>query len=163
MILKGPFGLKFSICAVSGGTYILGRNVISLTRTETSSDASVKPFSLRLEDVPETLTADLLITSSQLLPKLQLDNGLPGSTRVSYEARGIVILDRQIQSITSSLPAGDELKGPDEMHAEDIGRPLDSALLIIPSESGDSSVPRSPINILLNGEGTLACPGGRSK
>lgn len=123
-----------------------------------------KAFALRLDDIPDPLTADVLITSTSLLPLVAPDQGSEGtsdSTPSSAEVHGIVIVDGPITSLKSSPSESSEVKGAAAVAGN--SRSLDAALLIIPPGNEGSGEAQGPINVLINGEGTQSCPSGKSK
>ncbi|EJD00808.1 FAD/NAD-binding domain-containing protein [Fomitiporia mediterranea MF3/22] len=161
------------VCAVSGGTYILGREISVETKQGSSSEPDgTKNFKLRLSEIPDELTADVIISSAQFLPKLGIDSeaGKGDVRTVERHAYCIALVHGSIArppTAQSTSSTDENTEEPVETKAEgtddkDQTRPVDAALLVfLPGElpSGKAS---NPVNVLVNGEGTLSCPRGKT-
>ncbi|KIK59984.1 hypothetical protein GYMLUDRAFT_244766 [Collybiopsis luxurians FD-317 M1] len=69
--------------AVSGGVYILGRSISSITRNKESESGPTSPtYSVTLSDFPEPITSNVLISSDNRLPKVPvLEEGNTGKLK----------------------------------------------------------------------------------
>ncbi|KAL5527027.1 hypothetical protein ACEPAG_5818 [Sanghuangporus baumii] len=160
------------VCAVSGGTYILGRDTLAIEiKPEPSSgNEEAKNLRLKLTEIPEDLTADVVISSVNYLPHLanilQTETEVNLSTTESHSCC-IALIDGVISRVSSYESAqatendstGEPVEGSSE---ESPSRPVDAALIVFPSGSLTSGEASGPVNVLINGEGTLSCPRGKS-
>lgn len=129
---------------------------------ETKSDEK-QSFVLNLDGIPEALTADVVITSPALLRKLSLGQECDDMLPITHEVNGIVVLDAPVLSLKTANP-GDSLgEAQENSETGENGRPLDSALLIFPPEDESSRAKHGPVSALINGEGILSCPPGKSE
>ncbi|KAL5530773.1 MRS6 [Sanghuangporus sanghuang] len=160
------------VCAVSGGTYILGRDILAFESKSESSSGSeeTKNLRLKLSEIPEDLTADVVISSINYLPHLsnfpQTETEVNLSTTESHSCC-IALVDGVIPRLSSYESAqateNDSTGEPVEGSSEEIpSRPVDAALLVFPSGSLSSGKASGPVNVLINGEGTSSCPRGKS-
>ncbi|TFK64701.1 FAD/NAD(P)-binding domain-containing protein [Pluteus cervinus] len=147
--------------AVSGGVYILGRNVSSISR---ASPEIGRKYSIHLEDMPEPLYCDLIISSQSLIPVNLLEDAKhippsqPSNSTFSAVARGIAIIDRPLYLF--SLPASVERNSDDAEGAESPSaqRAADAATLIYPPGSLERGSAEAAASVFVTGEGTLAVP-----
>ncbi|KAK7436641.1 hypothetical protein VKT23_019048 [Stygiomarasmius scandens] len=89
--------------AVSGGVYILGKTISSIT-SNASSDS--RNYTIHLDDFPEPFTCDLIISSERHIPDsltahakqvpAKSDTGSPGTSSYPSVARCVAIIDRPL-------------------------------------------------------------------
>ncbi|KAF7330949.1 hypothetical protein MVEN_02434800 [Mycena venus] len=164
--------------AVSGGVYILGRDIESI-----SSSSSPLKHVLRLADFPDPLTCSLLISSpsysrsssSRATPVAPQSSSAPfsASSPTCAVARCIAIIDRPLAlgapttPPTEDAPPSDE---PVESAAPEDGAPasppsplpvFDTAVIVFPPSSLPSGSATAAATVLLTGEGTMSCPKGK--
>ncbi|KAI0052654.1 FAD/NAD(P)-binding domain-containing protein [Auriscalpium vulgare] len=178
------------VSAVNGGVYILDRPIQSITPPHTqpiaSSPVSEKSlpgtapiseskYTIMLKDVPEPLTADIIISSpSQLPPGLRDAAHLVSSTNDSPGesfARCIAILDRPIPfppppatpDVSSSgdpaKPEGSSDRAASE--GEEAAKPVDTAVLVFPPSSLDGGSSTAAVHAFITGQGTMSAPQGK--
>ncbi|KAI5119632.1 hypothetical protein M0805_007895 [Coniferiporia weirii] len=153
-------------CAVSGGTYILGHDIISLETSSAQVEGveakNSRVHLLKLDELSETLSADMVITSSDLLLKYGGPGGIGPEDRLEDElcACGIVVIEGIISSISAHEDTRSTRQKSDEMRSA--AKSLDSAFLVFPPGELVSGAAQGPVNVLINGEGTLSCPRGKS-
>lgn len=134
-------------CAVNGGVYILGHRVVSLTR----QDASPR-FSLALADVPDVLTADVLISSRDYLPNTVLQPLKAAAMSFQLSCAALVNFPLKL----SVSKAG----GVEDM--EDANSPFmpDNCLIVFPPGSVPSGKSETAVRVLITGSKTMSCPSG---
>ncbi|KAJ2984837.1 hypothetical protein NUW54_g10361 [Trametes sanguinea] len=172
--------------AVKGGTYILGRRVLSVKPPRSATDStpvdekagpsSSAParYSVELDELEEPLTAKLLLSSPDYLPTPATSSFLPNSTSSSTYAvaRCIAIIDKPLVFTPTD--------GPDEPGPADVeetmedseaepstksapNHEVDTAVLVFPPSSladGSSTV---AAHVLVAGEGSVSAPRGKCK
>lgn len=158
---------SFRVCAVSGGTYILGRDIVDIEyRSKPASDnEEMKRFCLKLADIPEDITADAIISSMDYLPRVDSETDSNSSESHVY---CIALIDGAItqpaSSETASATDNDSTGEPVEgTSRENTPRPVDASLVVFPPGSLSAGKALGPVNVLINGEGTLSCPRGKSE
>jgi hypothetical protein len=169
------------VSAVNGGVYILDRNTEEIT---IPSLAAGDKFAIHLDDIPEPLTADVLIASQDQLP-LSLRPPPAQDTRTVPIARCIAVIDKAIpfpqllsgeeglsgDNVDESAPAtpGDEgSAGPSseattkpELPAE--ASPVDTSFIIFPPRSVAGGSLTKAAQAFTTGAGTLSAPQGKCK
>lgn len=165
LLLKPLHLLVCSVSAVSGGLYILGHDF-----TASLSD-SPKFVSLDLNDpeLPNKLTADLIITSQDFLPKIPLPSPSSGDAPASSPAAtgdgSKHEQTRYVQATTIALVDGilDARKPGEKGASEKVrDRPADGALFVYPPGALEAGNAPGPVSVLINGDGTDSCPKGQS-
>ncbi|KAI0786522.1 rab escort protein [Abortiporus biennis] len=151
--------------AVGGSTYILNQHISEILHEELS-DASAdsenaKTWTIKLQDFPEVLSCDALISSGGLLPP-SLNNMVPVSHPSEQHriVRGFVIIDKPIH-----LSSQDETE---TMVPQDIPsaktntgyNAIDTALILFPPGKVEGGSQTSVASVLVTGEGTLSAPRG---
>ena len=165
--------------AVAGGIYVLGRRVSAITGPESqpiSEDKSASPprYSVELEDFPEKLTCNLIISSKDhvpphLLPAAKhVSPSTPSNGMQSYSsvARCIAIIDRPVsfssippQSSPSETESPENpASSPDDPHVN-----IDTAVLIFPPSSLPGGSATTAVHVLFTGEACMATPSGKCK
>ncbi|CAA7259504.1 unnamed protein product [Cyclocybe aegerita] len=174
--------------AVSGAVYILGRKVTNisrafLTKTEekddfpSSSDEKEKlafNYNIDLEDFPDTLSCNLIISSPTYIPSALREETLqvPSPSRefdsnVSCLARCVAILDQalalRMQDPQPSTPEPTEEDEEDSQTAETAPKAVgvDTAILVFPPSSVAGGSTAHSAAVLINGEGSLSTPRDR--
>ncbi|KAF8590293.1 FAD/NAD(P)-binding domain-containing protein [Ramaria rubella] len=145
-------------CAVKGGVYILGRKIISL-RLPSDAAAEAGRASIELENVPDVLTADLVITSQDYLT----DSSLSQPDTRSNCACAIAIVDRPISFPLplTAQPPREENGTEDERAASDRGAHPDTAVVVFPPGALPAGGAPNAVRVLQMGEDTLSCPRGK--
>ncbi|KDR83521.1 hypothetical protein GALMADRAFT_110089 [Galerina marginata CBS 339.88] len=171
--------------AVSGGVYILNRNVTGVSRTkptsttpntaiDTSSKSKdkLKKYSVDLEDFPDTLSCDLIISSSSYVPpSLQNDVRILSAnsvdkfkSSVTSIARCIAIIDQALtlrsREQTDSSEHQTE-REPDVPRTPAKDNAVDAAILVFPPASVPGGSTTHSATVLINGEGSLSTPKGK--
>ncbi|KAG5641901.1 hypothetical protein DXG03_003988 [Asterophora parasitica] len=158
--------------AVSGGVYILGRKISSISHSESH-------YSITLDDFPDTLTASVLISSAAHLPPqlAHLATFLPSSstdpsttsidTGTHASVRGIAILDRGILFPLTPSSQDQEQSEENASPAEDTSTPppaptpLDAGIIVFPPSSVPGGSTITAATVLVTGEGTMSTPKDR--
>ncbi|RDX39749.1 FAD/NAD(P)-binding domain-containing protein [Lentinus brumalis] len=170
--------------AVKGGTYILGRRVVSvessvddLPEDEKASSAS-RPasarYSVKLEDFDEQLTAKVLVSSPDYVP-YSLGGTVPANSGPSQQptqavARCIAIIDKPLVFTPSEAPddtsSADVDGAPEGAEDELSEKPqppkydVDTALLVFPPGSLPNGSTMAA-HVLVTGDGSMSAPTGR--
>ena len=166
--------------AVKGGTYILGRRVVSVESSPDDPPANEKGttssrpinsrYGVRLEDFDDSLTAKVLVSSPDYLPI-----ALGGSTGTSQPpihavARCVAIIDKPLVFTpseapeTSSADADGPLEGEEDELSEKPEPPrydVDTALLVFPPGCLPNGSATTAVHTLVTGEGSMSAPKGR--
>lgn len=176
--------------AVSGGVYILGRRILSVTYNSNPNPVPllssldqgdsnpISRYQISLEDFPETFTANAIISSSMNGPShlVPCMNQIPSSKHHTVPeasvARCIVITDQPIHF--STVPTSSHTSSPDggptladsssvsELDAPDQAQqPLDAAILVFPPSSVKGGSSTTAATILVMGESTMSTPTGK--
>ncbi|KAK7053847.1 GDP dissociation inhibitor-domain-containing protein [Favolaschia claudopus] len=162
--------------AVSGGVYILGKPIKSLS-------ASPPKHILHFEEFPEPLSCSLLISSpGYSLPSQPTLVNPPSSSSTSFSAhsttcdvaRCIAIIDRPLglgelapppddDGIPMEPVADESAPSPDNSSSSTSPSPavLDTAVLVFPPSSLANGSSTAAATALLTGENTLSCPKGK--
>ncbi|KAJ7211924.1 GDP dissociation inhibitor-domain-containing protein [Mycena haematopus] len=161
--------------AVSGGVYILGRDIESVS----SSSSSQPKHVLRLADFPDALTCSLLISSpayspshaTPVIPLQSPSSPFSVSSPTYGVARCIAIIDRPLSlgsHTTSSTEDEDAIPPDDSTPSDDATAPapstppvLDTAVIVFPPASLAGGSLTAAATVLLTGEGTMSCPKGK--
>ena len=149
-------------CAVNGGVYILGRKVISLQLPSGVSPSEATRASIRLEDIPDVLTADLIIASQEYLPVSNLPEA---DTKDPVYVCGIVIVDRPItfpsSEHTSIKSSSRNTTANDAENTASDQSQLDTVVVVFAPGSLPEGKASNVVRILQMGENTLSCPKGK--
>jgi RAB protein geranylgeranyltransferase component A len=165
--------------AVSGAVYILGRKLKTITHTDSQETSSTEPksqvlrYSLTLENFPDTLTCNVVISSATNVP-LHLEgdtNYLPSSTPANKNAglsvaRCIAIIDRPVYFPSATVaeePADEISSGSDgvEYTLPPSHQGLDTAVLVFPPSTILGGSTSMAATVLITGEGAMSTPEGR--
>ena len=158
------------VSAVNGGVYILGRKVNSITQpTETEDPSDDKGrYVVDLDDFPEHLTTDLIISSPDLLPEnLRKISSVPpaqGPSMTQSVARCIAILDAPPQFPATLTPETTESsteteEGPTQSH----DKPIDTSVIVFPPSSIADGSDTVALHAFITGEGSMSAPKGKCK
>ncbi|TFK43332.1 GDP dissociation inhibitor-domain-containing protein [Crucibulum laeve] len=164
--------------AVSGGVYILGRKILSVTPQDSSPstdnsvhDTSLPGYTITLDDFPEPLTCKIIISStSNIHPDLISDSQPTGAMQdvdlnTTSVARCIAIIDKPISfAAVPSTDDAEDIESNDESTESSrraSGRDMDTAVLVFPPSSLPRGSRTSAATVLLNGEGSLSAPKGK--
>jgi hypothetical protein len=168
------------VSAVNGGVYILDRKTEEIV---TSSSGSGDKFVVHLDDLPEPLTADVLIASNDQLPS-SLRPPSAQDALLSPIVRCIAVIDKAIP-FPALLTSEEGLSGDDAESApatpegeESAGQssqstlkpetpaetpPVDTSLIIFPPGSVDGGSLTRAAQAFTTGAGTLSAPQGKCK
>ncbi|KAF9057767.1 rab escort protein [Panaeolus papilionaceus] len=151
--------------AVSGGVYILGREITGIACL--SSVPNNFNYALTLSDFPDTIYSRLIIapaafpiTQAEISPK-RLSRSNKASPCVPCMARSILIIDRPLAS-----PGQETTSDPIELTGEAVSsqstpQPIDTGILIFPPDSVQGGSLKHPAIVLVTGEGSLSTPKGK--
>ncbi|OSD01707.1 FAD/NAD(P)-binding domain-containing protein [Trametes coccinea BRFM310] len=170
--------------AVKGGTYILGRQVLSVkppaTTDSTPVDEKAGPSSdtparcrVDLEELEEPLTAKILLSSPDYLPTTAASSA-PSSSSSSSSiypvARCIAIIDRPLvftptdapeeaepANVEEGVETGEDEPGPKSTPTHEV----DTAVLVFPPGSLADGSSTAAAHVLVTGEGSVSAPRGR--
>ncbi|KAF9535076.1 GDP dissociation inhibitor-domain-containing protein [Crepidotus variabilis] len=161
--------------AVSGGVYILGREIKSISKAPTRPLVSTpddngiselktdQPFNYHVElaDFPDTLECSLLISSPGFLPNVIQSEALRIPQVRSQDsskliARCIAIIDTPI-----SLRSPSDSNTQDESQSLEV-QPTDTGILVFPPSSMQGGSTTHSATVLLVGEGSMSTPKGKS-
>ena len=168
------------VSAVNGGVYILGRKIEEIT---TPASASGDKFVANLDDLPEPLTADVLVAARDQLP-LSLHPLPARDAHISLIARCIAVIDKPISF--PPLLSSDEGLSEDEVEpasvtagSEDAGgqssesttepespaeaQLVDTSIIIFPPRSVNGGSSTNAAQAFTTGAGTLSAPQGKCK
>ncbi|KAI0314736.1 GDP dissociation inhibitor-domain-containing protein [Amylostereum chailletii] len=179
------------VSAVAGGVYILDRTLRSITppsdpsaqssasmdnSSELPSSASSNnlKYIIQLDDFPEPLTADLVISASDQLPEdLQsLAYRLPQESVPPTHpiARGIIILNRPIpfaapSSSHEATSADEQSATNDDMNpASSVGggpSEVDTAVVVFPPSSVEGGSSTAAAHAFVTGQASMSAPKGK--
>jgi len=149
--------------AVGGTAYILGRPITSIIR---NTEETGPTYTLQLDDFPEPLTSNVVISSREnvisqdlLNSAIQLSSeGTSTSVRV---ARAVIVVDQPVQFVRATGDAEAEETGEELPPAGP--KPVDLGILVFPPSTLHSGLPESAVNVLICGEGTMSTPTGKCK
>ena len=191
--------------AVSGGVYVLGRKILDISRASSSStlpsqkessDEENKDekqklsfnYNVELEDFPDTLSCNLIISSTSYIPpnlKHEARQLSPPSQsqdkfnkpNVAAMARCIAILDQALslrspvsESVPQPQPQAQEpttedvdgdaaASAPATTNSQDTG--VDTGILVFPPSSVEGGSKTHSATVMVNGEGSMSTPRGR--
>ncbi|KAF5371976.1 hypothetical protein D9615_008044 [Tricholomella constricta] len=167
--------------AVSGGVYILGRRILSISHSSTASSdcPSEQPdpgphYSITLDDFPDTLSSSIMISSASHLPPhlAHLSKPLPSLSSNPFTtlsiARCIAIVDQGINFPPPTSPLNepmsedaDEGTSTDSLEAAPEPKPLtplDAGIIVFPPSSVAGGSTSVAATVLVTGEGTMSTP-----
>jgi len=176
--------------AVSGGVYILARKVTSITQSPlpdwlTSQDGPPTPtggklhfvYSLNLEDFPDTLSTNLIISSPPyVFPNLENKvRQLSPPTQAGFR-RNIAVIAQCIAIIDQALALRSADVETEPVNSQDVftdnnanvlpvpstkDTPADTAILVFPPSSVEDGSSTHTATALINGEGNMSTPKGK--
>ncbi|KAH9482877.1 Rab proteins geranylgeranyltransferase component A [Psilocybe cubensis] len=166
--------------AVSGGVYILARQVTAIVQTRPSSIAtpenednsrSTFNYAIDLEDFPDTLSCNLIISSPPYIPPDTRERAshLSPPSQIQSDvvciARCIAIIDQALSIRTPESATEDSSEqGSEDTEASPQtlkSVPPDTAIVVFPPSSvSDGSMTHSA-TALINGEGSMSTPKGK--
>lgn len=156
------------VSAVNSGVYILGRKVNSITRpTETEDPSDDKGrYVVDLDDFPEHLTTDIIISSPDLLPEnLRKRAFVPpaqGLSMMQSVARCIAILDCPPQFPATLTPETTESSTEtEEGPAKSVDKPIDTSVIVFPPSSIADGSDTAAMHAFITGEGSMSAPKGK--
>ncbi|KAG6885790.1 hypothetical protein C0993_009896 [Termitomyces sp. T159_Od127] len=158
--------------AVSGGVYILGRHITSITHSNEHAISedfkSAYHYSITLDDFPDTLTSRVIISSASHVPRhlshltKYLENSNSSASSFSV-ARGIAILNRGVifPPTNTSAPDGEEDEDSTTSLDQPTLAPLDAGVIVFPPFSVTGGSANTAATVLVTGEGTMSTPSGK--
>lgn len=150
-------------CAVSGGIYILGRPIISLSLPNLNSETP-KPASIELEDVPDVLTADVVLMEEDYLAYLPEQKPVTQDDQGQKTAFAILILNAPVDfpksEAVKSAEGGsnEESEVHGQVHQDEKPR---TAVVVFPPLKEESHP--YAVHMMVMGDETLSCPRGKCK
>lgn len=133
------------VCAVFGGTYMLGRPIASIT-----PPTAEHPASLTFER-SETYTADCLVRRRQ---------ATAGTGRAVH--RALIVLDKRVHLELAAIASSDDAEEEETAQAAAVQpQAAESALFVLPPGCLGEQQPAQPIFALMAGEGTFSAPAGQ--
>ncbi|PIL36591.1 hypothetical protein GSI_00280 [Ganoderma sinense ZZ0214-1] len=166
--------------AVKGGTYILGRRVLSVKPCPNPSDnppeddkdasESIKTtprYEVEMEDIDEKLTAKVLVSAADYIHLSSQDG--PSSFSARYRvARCIAVLDKPLVltpvDAPEDTPAPDieePVEGAEEEQSDKLEPPnheVDTALLVFPPGTLQNGSTAAVAHALITGEASMSAP-----
>jgi len=158
--------------AVSGGVYILGRRVNGIKHAPVGSSLTPR-YLIELDDFPDTLTCNVLISSARLVPPNLTQDTKQLSPTVNDSAlnktsmvRCIAIVDHPIYFPPSTLSRdysqSDAAEGESEPSTpQGTQIPLDTGLLVFPPSTVLGGSTTMAATVLVTGEGSMSTPAGK--
>lgn len=155
--------------AVAGATYILGRNIVAVETTE-SPNAERRRYSLRIDDVEESIESDVLIASHDyvsIVPPSKSSSATSIGADSHSIAHCIAIIDRPISFSESEPPSTTTEISPDTEFIEETLGPadqkvqLDTAILVFPPGSVTGGSETAAVHALVTGEASMSSPKGK--
>ncbi|OJA18371.1 hypothetical protein AZE42_00727 [Rhizopogon vesiculosus] len=148
--------------AVGGAVYILGRSVTSLMSRDPAEPEHpvLTPdparFAIEVDDFPERLHCQCLISSTTLLPEhLRSQADIIQPTIPSCSSPQPFAIARCIAIVDGSITL------PSSLDSEDSGNASDSSLLVFPPESLEGGSTKSAVHVMTAGPGTMSAPAGK--
>jgi RAB protein geranylgeranyltransferase component A len=141
-------------CAVSGGTYILGKAF----KVDYSEEK--RAFRVSLDGIDETLWARTIVAETSQLPEtLSTEHPPPPGKLV---AKCIAIVDQPIRLVSPGPPSpADGSDQPDaSTQRPEVEVEVDSSVLVFPPGSLDGGTCAEAVTALITGEGSFSCPKG---
>ncbi|KAH9921562.1 FAD/NAD-P-binding domain-containing protein [Epithele typhae] len=160
--------------AVKGGTYILGRRIVSISQLPPSDNADPNEtaypgYSVRLEDLDELVISKVLVSSPDYLPESLHSSAGSSPSSESVIARCIAVVDKPL--IFTPMDASEEPSAPDAGDDAEEGEEsparappdyeVDTALLVFPPGSLDGGSSTSAAHAIVTGEGSMSAPRGK--
>ncbi|KZV63241.1 FAD/NAD(P)-binding domain-containing protein [Peniophora sp. CONT] len=151
--------------AVAGAVYILGRSSIDVRRIEDGK------YAFKLNEIPDTLTADILLSAPDLLPANlsapTLSNSSTPVDETEAVARAVLILDGPLSFPPTSGSASTTTDTEDADHAEAGGedeveeKTVDTAVIVFPPGALPGGSPDAAVHAFITGQGTMSAPAGK--
>ena len=154
--------------AVAGAVYILGHSTIDVERIDNGK------YAFKLNDIPDTLTADVLLSAQDLVPPNigaattpTLSAPTPKSESEAV-ARAVLILDGPLTFPPSSASAstatddtedGGAGEGGNEEEAEE--KTVDTAVIVFPPAALPGGSTSAAVHAFITGQGTMSAPAGK--
>jgi len=135
-------------CAVSGGTYILGKDF------KVEYNEGKQTFQISLDGIDETLSSKAIVAEPSQLPEtLSTPPPAPGK----LVSRCIAIIDKPIQLIAPRpSPTEDNAEPDDSAPIPEV----DSSILVFPPGSLQGGGAQESVTAMITGEGSVSCPTG---
>ncbi|OCH86038.1 FAD/NAD(P)-binding domain-containing protein [Obba rivulosa] len=163
--------------AVSGGTYVLGRRLLSVSSLKSEDNSpSGRKYVIELEDFPDQLACDLIISSPDYISTelfahasavMTSTPSLLGTPSEPYPvARCIAIIDRPIRfcaeaSATRAAANADAPSGEQVLPEKIATGEVDTAFLVFSPSSVPSGSTTAAVHMLVTGEGSMSAPSGK--
>ncbi|KAF7354753.1 hypothetical protein MSAN_01389400 [Mycena sanguinolenta] len=143
--------------AVSGGVYILGRDIESISSSSTSPPKHV----LRLADFPDPLTCSLLISSPSYPPSHATPVIPPQSPSAPFSASSPTYPRRALYEDAPPSEDDPTPSGDAPTPTPSTSPVFDTAVIVFPPASLAGGSSTAAVTVLLTGEGTMSCPRGK--
>ncbi|KAH8829618.1 FAD/NAD-P-binding domain-containing protein [Flagelloscypha sp. PMI_526] len=153
--------------AVSGAVYILGRDLTSMSlvsvQDNNSSSTSHRKYGVSIADFPDTLEADLIITSnlavvSRLMPRADTIAYPPSRTTTIVRCIAVIDVPLDPSALFKKPSDGDGDNGEEK----EVSESIDTVVLVFPPSSLASGQSNSAATVLMTGEGSMSAPTGKS-
>lgn len=147
-------------CAVNGGTYILGRRILSIVRVDVDSQSTPHRFEIALDGIPELFTVDFIVSSASanigyLLASSSASSSSADENPAVRTCHGIAIIDRPVRFAHRNNQPEDNANGNSADSAD-----TDVALLVFPPGSLETGEADGPVTVMFQGPNTMSCPKG---
>jgi RAB protein geranylgeranyltransferase component A len=136
------------ICAVSGGTYILGKDF------KVEYNEGEQAFRISLDGIDETLSSKAIVAEPSQLPEALLT---PPPAPGKLVSRCIAIVDQPIRLVASEPSRTKDNEEPGE--SAPIPE-IDSSILVFPPGNLQGGGAQEAVTALITGEGSMSCPTG---
>lgn len=135
--------------AVHGGTYVLGRQITSMSQiTEKASDDKSR-YQIVIDGLPTPIRTACIIGTPKSLSTLS-PPATKNSSPTTELLRGVMILDRPLHPFGSPSP--------------DVpSKPQDTLMVVIPPQAIEESRLEGSVTFLITGEGSQSAPRGKGK
>ncbi len=135
-------------CAVSGGTYILGKDFKIEYNEEKQS------FQIFLDGIDETLSSRAIVAEPSQLPEPLSTQAHDPSKLIS---RCIAIVDQPVRLVA---PGPSPMEDSDEPDGSAPIPEIDSSVLVFPPGRLQGGTAQESVTAMITGEGSMSCPTG---
>ncbi|KAI0029684.1 GDP dissociation inhibitor-domain-containing protein, partial [Vararia minispora EC-137] len=144
--------------AISGAVYILGQSTLPAYPPSLENG---NKYSFQIENVPEPLTADIVLSAQDVLPQsLAKARGPTLDECGSSVACGIVVLNRPPPFPPTLSPASGERDQTEDQEGLSSGI-VDTAVVVFPPSTVSGGSTTAAAHALITGQGTMSAPVGK--
>ncbi|KZP14137.1 FAD/NAD(P)-binding domain-containing protein [Athelia psychrophila] len=169
------------VAAVAGGIYILGKRVMAVQTVPPNTSVDAQPtsgepvtsfkYTVELEDLPEKLSCNVIISSADLLPP-ELRPSAPTHVEppelpvvdLTGMLRCIAIIDSPMYfAVSSQTPQGSrsEEDGSTSLPDDNSHGKIDTAVIVFPPASLPGGSTSSSVQAMITGESSMSTPSGK--